>query len=292
MGALQRTGGDNSVLHTLATGTRELKYEFPAMDFHVSLESGATGGRGGRWRRDAKIKAGDPQRADGRATGTHLWEASYVLAEWLSRQTRGPAADPTLSRILGRSCSAWDGWTGKLGVELGAGLGLPSVVAARLGIRMIATDDDDDVLDVLEQNALRNQPPSQGSAGSRKKRRAAAPHSSAESGLRVQRLLWSRDVSPSDLALDDPPDLLLAADVIYASAKSDLTAALLATLSALSGPGTLVIIANVRRFPVSHPNSENRFFEQLQDVFEHTEIPQHCLHKDFQRSGVGSCVIH
>jgi hypothetical protein len=32
------------------------------------------------------------------------------------------------------------GWEGKTGVELGAGLGLPSIVASKLGVKMIATD--------------------------------------------------------------------------------------------------------------------------------------------------------
>ena len=32
------------------------------------------------------------------------------------------------------------GWRGMTGVELGAGLGLPSIVASKLGLEMVATD--------------------------------------------------------------------------------------------------------------------------------------------------------
>lgn len=160
-----------------------------------------------------------------------------------------------------------------IGVELGAGLGLPSIVAAKLGFRMIATDGDTAVIDMLRENAAKNPPPKGGS-------------------LEVKELLWGPAALPSSLKLSEAPDLLLAADVVYAGARTDLTRQLIDTMLQLSGPGTLLLIGNVRRFPVKHPKGEGRFFDKLEPYFERAELPYNFLHKDFQKTGVGSCVIH
>ena len=67
-------------------------------------------------------------------TGVALWEGAFVLAEWVSRRGGRCSAGPS---------SGWGpggGWRGKVVVELGAGLGLPSIVASRLGAEVIATD--------------------------------------------------------------------------------------------------------------------------------------------------------
>merc|ERR1712226_1748585 len=37
---------------------------------------------------------------------------------------------------------------------------------------------------------------------------------------------------------------------------------------------------------------EGKFFMRLENFFERAEVPEHCLHADFQRRGVGSCGIH
>ena len=62
-----------------------------------------------------------------------------MLAEWLSRQT-DPGQSKDVIAAAGESWGGDGGWTGKVGVELGAGLGLPSIVASKLGVEMIATD--------------------------------------------------------------------------------------------------------------------------------------------------------
>jgi len=68
-----------------------------------------------------------------------LWEGSFVLAEWLSRQ-KTPHCTTGIKEALDGAWGKDANWSGKVGVELGAGLGLPSIVASELGVQMIATD--------------------------------------------------------------------------------------------------------------------------------------------------------
>merc|ERR550514_1857206 len=85
-----------------------------------------------------------------------LWEASFVLAEFLSRSDLSDVAE--VKELMGKSGAWWNSWKGKSGVELGAGLGLPSIVASNLGAKMIATDGDDAVLHLLGMNTESNAP--------------------------------------------------------------------------------------------------------------------------------------
>ena len=90
-------------------------------------------------------------------SGMAMWEASFVLAEFLSQH--GSLAQVAEVKELMAECSTWwSGWTGKSGVELGSGLGLPSIVASNLGAKMIATDGDDAVLRLLGMNVKHNAP--------------------------------------------------------------------------------------------------------------------------------------
>jgi predicted nicotinamide N-methyase len=95
---------------------------------------------------------------------------------------------------------------GRRVVELGCGLGLPSLVAARAGADVLATDADGDALELLERNALAN-------------------------GLSVatQRVEWD---AAEQLAARGPFDLVLAADVLYERAS---VAPLLSLLARLGG---------------------------------------------------------
>jgi predicted nicotinamide N-methyase len=74
-------------------------------------------------------------------------------------------------------------------VELGCGLGIPSLAAARGGASALATDSDAEALDLVERNARKN-------------------------GLEVETLPvdWS---APDELIGRAPFDLALAADVLY-----------------------------------------------------------------------------
>jgi len=92
-------------------------------------------------------------------------------------------------------------------LELGCGLGLPSLAAALAGARVLATDWAPDAIALLEENAARN----------------AAP------ALEIEVLGWE---APDALAARGPFDLVLAADVLYERRHLPLLLALLPRLEA------------------------------------------------------------
>jgi predicted nicotinamide N-methyase len=119
---------------------------------------------------------------------------------------------------LGRELTGED-LTGMRVVELGCGLGVPSLVAARAGASVLATDESDEALDLLARNAREN---------------ALA--------LETARADWRR---PDELVARGPFDLVLAADVLY---EPDSVAPLLALLPRL---GTSVLLADPGRRPAA-----------------------------------------
>jgi predicted nicotinamide N-methyase len=78
---------------------------------------------------------------------------------------------------------------GRRVVELGAGLGLPSLAAALRGADVLATDWAEDAVALLRANAARN-----------------------HLALRVERMRWDE---PGDLVAEAPFDLVLGADLLY-----------------------------------------------------------------------------
>ena len=77
-------------------------------------------------------------------------------------------------------------------MEIGAGLGLPSIVASNLGAKMIATDGDTQLLHLLGRNMESNAP-----------------------SCRVEKLFWGSAKPLTALGLKQEPDFLLAANVVY-----------------------------------------------------------------------------
>jgi predicted nicotinamide N-methyase len=113
---------------------------------------------------------------------------------------------------LGRELSALGRLDGLRVVELGCGLGVPSLVAARLGADVLATDAEPEALEMVARNAREN-------------------------GLEVEtaRLAWDTADGPGRF------DLVLAADVLYERSSVPLLLSLLTRLGAsevlLADPG-------------------------------------------------------
>lgn len=127
-----------------------------------------------------------------------LWPSALVLADLLP----GELGDGRL-RVL----------------EIGAGLGVPSLCAALAGHDVTAADWAPDSVDLLRDNAVRN-----------------------GATLRAERWSWTDDPAP----LAPPFDVVLAADVLYERRN---VAPLLAVLPALTAPGGRVLVADPGRLP-------------------------------------------
>ena len=134
LGSYDRLGVEDKSLLDAVSSQRTLNYEFPAISSSVELVAATPQSYKGTDR----VRVDDSCGGWGRGnTGVALWEGSFVLAEWLSRQ-KSPLFTEAISKAVG---DAWaDTWKGKVCVELGAGLGLPSIVASKLGARVVATD--------------------------------------------------------------------------------------------------------------------------------------------------------
>jgi predicted nicotinamide N-methyase len=89
-------------------------------------------------------------------------------------------------------------------VELGCGLAVPSIVAARAGAEVLATDSDNEALELVVQNARAN-----------------------DVELDAATIDWAQ---PEDLIKRGPFDLVLAADVLYERAGVALLLKLLPRL--------------------------------------------------------------
>ena len=138
---------------------------------------------------------------------------------------------------------------GRRVVELGCGLGLPSIVAALGGARVLATDWSPDAVAMTADNAARN-------------------------GASVDTLAcsWS---APEPIAERGPFDLVLASDVLYEARDVDL---LLAALPRLATSGGEAWIADPGRPPAE------RFLAEARKRYDLTttpaaEIPRGGIHR-------------
>lgn len=154
--------------------------------------------------------------------GAVLWDGGIVLTALLA--TLPPAA------LLG-----------EVVVELGAGVGAPSLAAAKRGARVISTDKEAAVRGVLQQNVERNKllcpscrlPPDAGEValatlefGTKKGDAAAAALADAVAVVPSSSLPSSSSAAaPSDSAVSDKAergiDLVLAADCVYSDGDGD-----------------------------------------------------------------------
>ena len=77
-----------------------------------------------------------------------------MLAEFLS--WHGDLAQTAeVKELMTESGMCLNSWKAKSGVELGAGLGLPSIVVSNLGTEMVATDGDNSVLHMhIQENTV------------------------------------------------------------------------------------------------------------------------------------------
>ena len=257
--AFGKSGVTSPELERAASAQRDLAFDFSTG--HVVLKGILGGARFDEQgsARGAKAKQREGTKATA-GTGGALWEDAYVLAEWLSRQ-RSPAS--CTASLVPTALSGQRSWEGLQAVELGAGLGLCSIVAQQLGMRVTATDGYDDVLALLAANAA-----------------------SAGGAVRVQPLKWGTPAPQQQLQLDAPPDLLMATGCVY-GADVGVFEALVQTMLDLSGPHTLILMCHGNGAAPGVHRLSGPFYELAGRHFESARIAQHTLHAEHQ-----GCQIH
>ena len=255
---------------TLDQSTRQRRaktFEFPALDGVGQLSGPAPGEVTIEWQPAGRGLA---------HTGLAPWDASYVLAEWISRHP-SPASLPALQELLGGTedggGGTWKQWAdnGRGGVELGAGVGLLSIVAARLGVSMVATDGDEAVLGLLQENVSRQ-----------------AWASGKEEPVRVSQLKWGAPAVLESLGLHAAVGLVLATGVVYGSDPEGWSG-LVDSIIQLSDESTLVLLAHGQGAAPGLHRTEGPFFDRVAKHFNFVAVPMHTIHPSYRRSG---CVIH
>ena len=127
-------------------------------------------------------------------TGLSLWSAAYVMSYYID--------DMWSQKIKGNEATEWTV------LDLGAGLGLCSAVAAKHGMNVISTDSDSQALVLLEGNLRRN--------------------CNDNGEISVHTLDWiaaaeQADITTNPVFIDleeyDGADLVMLSDVIYSATK-------------------------------------------------------------------------
>ncbi|KAK5973581.1 Methyltransferase [Trichostrongylus colubriformis] len=150
-----------------------------------------------------------------------LWDSAIVLSEYL-------VAHPDLVR-------------GRQILELGAGIGLPSIVAAKLSAEKVLTTDQPSAIPLLKENLIANLQEEEMSA------------------ITIVPLDWT--------ALPKEPlsaDVILGADLVY---NEELFDALQKVIMQIITPDNLMLMASKIRYP-----KDEHFFDTLRENFDVTKI--------------------
>jgi len=225
-------------------------------------------------------------REDGMGVGSALWDGSIVLAEHLIDSA------PAACKAAGGGGAALD-LAGKRVLELGTGVGLVSIVAARLGAsEVVATDGDAALLPLTRRNVARNL----GGSGSGENGEACgaggmpaqelAERRAAAKVLRVEELLWGDEAQQAAVGAGGLFDVILAADVVYESSinKGAMLQAyegLFESMWQLSHDDTLVLLAYKQRFA-----TEPLFFSVMTEYFEQEQLQTDKLAAHAEHSGL------
>mmetsp|Transcript_17127 Transcript_17127/g.31478 ORF Transcript_17127/g.31478 Transcript_17127/m.31478 type:complete len:827 (-) Transcript_17127:86-2566(-) len=186
------------------------------------------------------------------ATGGALWQDSALLADWLAR-TKRKGISRALEAFLGEKRAKRFVHPGSRVVELGSGLGLPSLVAASLGMATVASDGDEYVLELLQSNIVRNEAKLEGS-------------------IRSCKLRWGEDNPMSILELEHKPRLILAAGVVYGKDKK-VWESLAATITSLSNSKTVIVMAHGNGAAPGVHQLEGDFYAALGPKFSIYRVP-------------------
>ena len=246
-------------------------FRYPALGLALTLAQRWGPRARARARRCGRARSASPTRSRATARATRCGSTRARAR----RPTRPPFPaddddDPDAARFDAAAARRW--WRGKVVVELGAGLGLASLVAAALGARCLATDGDPRAAAMCAKNARANEANLAKAANAlstpfvppetmRVRWGDARDERATRAWVRAARNAYPRNASPRNASprnaapnavrnavRDDPhhPDAILLADVVYGS-NPEAWSALARTLRRLCGPETAVVLSHTRR---------------------------------------------
>jgi predicted nicotinamide N-methyase len=177
--------------------------------------------------------------AQSRSTGSAVWEGDVVLTKYMEKEM--PKGY----------------WKGKRVLELGAGTGFASFVAALLGSSCVITDGDARVLELAKANAQANLTPDE------------------QALLEYSQLKWENAYDPAwKYEKGDNWDVILAADVTYYPKNIP---PLTKMIQRLAGPETEIFLAHTIR-PTDGDSMES--FKSAFEARKITDGPSFDGHKD------------
>ncbi|CAK4077144.1 unnamed protein product [Aphanomyces euteiches] len=167
--------------------------------------------------------------SDGRLKLTD--DLNVVFQEELGQQRRVWDCALVLSKFLTHSEYFPPGFfQGKRVIELGCGIGVPGLSAARLGAKQVVLTDMDLAVPWIQVNIAKN---------------------NLSDTVEAMGLMWGPD---SCTKAGGPFDIILCSDLIYGD--TELALLLISTISQLSYPSTVVIFAHEARYA----GNQGRFF--------------------------------
>ena len=171
-------------------------------------------------------------------TGARIWDAALILSKFLENQNHFPPQT----------------WRYKKVIELGAGLGVPSLSAATLGAELVVATDMPENIELLNRNIQLNFSELNSTDG-------------ASHRMQAQSLLWGDLHAAAALFTQTRWDLILCSDLLVLASSID---ALVATIVALSHDNTITYSCMEHRF-----DDAVLLYERMRSAgFEVTRIEQ------------------
>lgn len=151
-------------------------------------------------------------------------------------------------------------------------------------LQVVATDGDEEVVSLLDANIQRNLEGKGNLEGE------------GAGSVRAVRLRWGEHATEEELrasiGLDGAPDVLLATGCVYGS-NSGIWNALAASMAALAGPHTLVLMAHGSGAAPGVHQLRGPFYEAAAELgFTVSRVPQHTLHPEHQQGCQLHCLTH
>ena len=211
-----------------------------------------------------------------------LWESSAVLAHYITHPSCEIEAFQRMRIHEGDKGCDYSKSSNSSGgrvqvqpstvVELGAGIGLASIAAARLGCRVFATDGSPTSVRLLKENFRVNLP---GDGGSPTTIRP-----------RASMLEWG-DLDGADGLVRDQilslPDVIMASDVVYLrSAQKDLADTIRRLCPEGHLHGRVVVAHRWRTDSMTDTADEAAFFEGFDGEFVREEVPADLLPEGYK----------